>query len=268
MQDMADIAELERRIAHALERMGRAVARLAPGGGPARSNGQGEGDPDAAEALEAERAKTALLSAQLALALREPRERDAGPQGQLEAKLIRMTRQLDVQGLELARMRKTAVQLREHLRLLLDNAAEALVDPSQINRAMAAVSSPSTIIEVHEWQTSNLTFMRPRLVNGKYQEWMNGATYDNNHFDGASTTGSSLVVAEALAELDEAFWVFAGIGTADVICSVETVGRRGLQELLDLIRSRDDVRELEAWGHLHVVKESYVVDLEAVPGRR
>ena len=136
MQDRADIAELERRIAHALERMGRAVARLAPGGSAARMNGQG-GDADLAEALEAERAKSALLTAQLALALREPRDRDTPAQGQLEAKVIRMTRQLDVQGLELARMRKTAVQLREHLRVLLDQAAEALVDPSHINRAMA-----------------------------------------------------------------------------------------------------------------------------------
>lgn len=52
-------------------------------------------------------------------------------------------------------------------------------------RAMAAVQSPSTIIQVHEFQTSNLTFLRPRFVGTGYQEWM-GGSYNVNHFEGAN----------------------------------------------------------------------------------
>ena len=53
-------------------------------------------------------------------------------------------------------------------------------------RALAAVQNVSGIIQVHEWQTSRVAYLRPQLVTGLYQEWMNGATYDNNHFDGAN----------------------------------------------------------------------------------
>jgi prepilin-type N-terminal cleavage/methylation domain-containing protein/prepilin-type processing-associated H-X9-DG protein len=53
-------------------------------------------------------------------------------------------------------------------------------------RALAAVQNTANIIQVHEWQTSKVAYLRPQLVSGKYQEWMNGATYDNNHFDGAN----------------------------------------------------------------------------------
>ncbi|MEZ5756239.1 MAG: hypothetical protein R3D90_16290 [Paracoccaceae bacterium] len=49
-----------------------------------------------------------------------------------------MTAQLDVQGLEMHRMRKTVVQLRENLRGLRRAQAANLADPEQINRAMMA----------------------------------------------------------------------------------------------------------------------------------
>lgn len=139
MQDERDIEELERRIAFALERMGQAVARL-----PDRSAANAtsvdtiiDGQADIArltEALEAERARVVQLTGQVqGLEDREPAATDP-----LAAKVAMMTRQLDVQGLELQRMRKATVQLREQLRVLHESATEALVEPSQINKAMAA----------------------------------------------------------------------------------------------------------------------------------
>jgi hypothetical protein len=50
----------------------------------------------------------------------------------------KMTQQLDIQGLELQRMRKSTVQLREHLRVLHEAAADNLAEPHLINKAMLA----------------------------------------------------------------------------------------------------------------------------------
>jgi predicted nucleic acid-binding Zn-ribbon protein len=57
---------------------------------------------------------------------------------QMEARIEKMTRQLDVQGLELQRMRKSTIQLREHLRVLHEAAAEGSAEPHLINKAMQA----------------------------------------------------------------------------------------------------------------------------------
>jgi hypothetical protein len=47
-----------------------------------------------------------------------------------------MTRQLDVQGIELVRLRKTVAALRENLRALRTLNSQNLADPAAINRAM------------------------------------------------------------------------------------------------------------------------------------
>ena len=87
------------------------------------------------EALAAEKAASGELSAKL----RAARDREAASApGAMEAKVEKMTRQLDVQGLELQRMRKTTIQLREHLRVLHEAAAEGLAEPHLVNKAMLA----------------------------------------------------------------------------------------------------------------------------------
>ena len=53
-------------------------------------------------------------------------------------------------------------------------------------RALAAVNNPAGIIQVHEFLTSKVAYLRPRVGGTGYQEWMNGSTYDNNHFEGAN----------------------------------------------------------------------------------
>lgn len=81
--------------------------------------------------LDAERATTAQLQERL----RQMRDRDGGQQGQQD-RTDRLTRQLDVQGLELQRMRRTTIGLRDQLRQLREAAAAGVAEPSLINKAM------------------------------------------------------------------------------------------------------------------------------------
>lgn len=145
---MQDIVNFERRIAAALDRIGRGLETLAapaPAEPAPAEPAPAEPAPPSAlfdeaevarlhDALEEER----FLNAQLTERLRAVKDRDGSAGQQLQAKVDRMTRQLDVQGLELQRMRKTVVQLRETLRVLREAATEGLTDPSHINRALLA----------------------------------------------------------------------------------------------------------------------------------
>jgi hypothetical protein len=125
MRGMSEIAELERRITAALERIGRGIER---GPGPVQPSGTGPAvsgaDP---AALIAER-DAARAEAQAA--------RDET--GRLQASVSLLTRQLDAHGLDMQRMRKTVIQLRETLRGLREAQAAALPDPALVNTALIA----------------------------------------------------------------------------------------------------------------------------------
>ena len=129
---MQDITELERRITAALERISTGVDRLAaqprPSGGPAAAGGD--------TALRAQLEEEKSLTAQLQARLRTVRDRE--PKGDLQEKIDRLTQQLDVQGLELQRMRRTNSALREQLAALRAAQQAAVTEPQQINKAMAA----------------------------------------------------------------------------------------------------------------------------------
>jgi chromosome segregation ATPase len=128
---MQGIAELEKRITAALERIGKGVDRLAQAPrGVAEANTAGEA------ALRAQLEDEKSLNAQLQEKLRAAKERE--PKGDLQDKIERLTRQLDVQGLELQRMRRTAASLRDQLAALRAAETAKLSDPGLINKAMAA----------------------------------------------------------------------------------------------------------------------------------
>lgn len=132
MGEATDIAAIEKRLAAALDRIGRGIGRMGPGSGPAP-----KAPPDVAalkEALEAERS----ANAQLQERLKAVKERDSTSLSALEAKIDRLTQRLDVQGLELTRMRKVTVQLRETVRALTEAAAQGTTEPHLINKAMLA----------------------------------------------------------------------------------------------------------------------------------
>lgn len=142
---MQDITELERRIAVALERIGKGVDRIharnaaaaAPPPPPAQAQAAAPASEDVAvlrALLEEER----TANAQLQERLRAVKDKDLVVQSQLQEKVEKMTRQLDVQGLELQRMRKTAISLREQLRVLREAQAAGLAEPHLVNKAMLA----------------------------------------------------------------------------------------------------------------------------------
>jgi hypothetical protein len=122
MQHGDVLAALEARLAAAFDRIGRGLDRL-PGGAP---------PGDHAEALEVER----QANAQLAERLRSVKEQAAAQRAEAAARVAELTRQLDAQGIELSRMKKTVLQLRETLRAQTDAMAEGLAEPHLVNRAM------------------------------------------------------------------------------------------------------------------------------------
>ncbi|SEM81434.1 hypothetical protein SAMN04488103_102155 [Gemmobacter aquatilis] len=135
---MSDLAELERRITAALARIGAGLDALSTAEAAPPQAGVAEGE-QAAEiaalqsALEAERA----INAQLNERLRAVKERDGEEGAKLQARLEQLTRQLDVQGLELQRMRKSTIQLRESLRQLREQ-KQGEVEAHLLNKAMLA----------------------------------------------------------------------------------------------------------------------------------
>jgi len=128
---MQEIAELEKRITAALERIGKGVDRLAqaPRSAPSASGG-------ADAALRAQLEDEKALNTQLQEKLRAAKERES--KGDLQEKIDRLTQQLEVQGLELQRMRRTTAGLRDQLAALRAAQAEGVAEPQLINKAMAA----------------------------------------------------------------------------------------------------------------------------------
>ncbi len=134
MAEPSEIAEIERRLSAALERIGKGLARGGGAARPAASPAAPVGSDVAAlrEALESEK----LANAQLTERLKALRERDTSSFSTMEAKVDRLTQQLDVQGLELMRMRKVTMQLRDTVRAMNEAAIAGATEPALINRAL------------------------------------------------------------------------------------------------------------------------------------
>ena len=134
---MQQIAELERRITAALERIGRGVEGLSAGN-PDAGGGGAEGDraelARLGEALDEER----MANAQLNERLRVVREKDHETEAALTARLATSGSQLEAYGAELTRLRRTVIQLNGELGKLREAAASGVAEPQLINRAMLA----------------------------------------------------------------------------------------------------------------------------------
>jgi len=122
---MSNIEELERRITAAFDRIGQAVDGFVP---PVTGAGTGE----LQDALLTEQ----TANAQLTERLRVVKAREASQVAEAAEKVDRLNRALDAQGLELQRMKKTVIQLRESLAALRETQTEAVADPHLVNRAM------------------------------------------------------------------------------------------------------------------------------------
>lgn len=136
MQDndgIATIAQHEQRLSAALDRIGKGLDRLArPAPAAAPPVTPGSDLARLREELDTERAANAQLSERL----KAVKERDGSARRDAEARIEAMTRQLDLQGLEMARMKKVTAQLRDSLRAMTDAAVGAVPEPHLINKAM------------------------------------------------------------------------------------------------------------------------------------
>jgi chromosome segregation ATPase len=119
---MDDVKALEKRILTALARVAKGIE-----GRPAAASGD-----DAASGLRSELADAQAEIGRLRDRVRQAPQRDPSVN---EARVDKLTRQLDVQGIEMQRLRKTNLALREQLRSLRE-AAEGGVDAAALNRAM------------------------------------------------------------------------------------------------------------------------------------
>lgn len=134
---MTEIAEFERRITAAMDRISKGLSK------PVDAD-QVIWDDAAVAALQDALDDERSTNAQLGERLRVLKEREAAeavaaePIEDLAPRVAELTRQLDVQGLELQRMRKTAIQLRETLRAILEAQPKDAVDAHLINKAMLA----------------------------------------------------------------------------------------------------------------------------------
>lgn len=132
---MNDIAELERRITAALERIGAAADGLGVAGAAPDSAGAGGADAHVAElqdALEAER----TTNAQLTERVRAIREKQETMVGALEKKVARLTDHVDALTRDLQRLKAANDELAAANRALSDAAAEGVQDADLINHAM------------------------------------------------------------------------------------------------------------------------------------
>ncbi len=134
---MQEITELEGRISAALERIVKGVDRLSamprpapPVPTPLTASGPSQAETTLRTQLDEEKA----LTVQLQERLRTLKERDH--KGDLAQKVDRLTQQLDVQGLELQRMRRTNTALREQVAALRAAQTAGVTEPQLINKSL------------------------------------------------------------------------------------------------------------------------------------
>ncbi len=132
---MQEIAELERRITAALERIGRGIEGLAtePHTAPPSSEPPLDDALLAAnEALDEER----MANAQLKERLRVTREKDAETRDGLTARTVELAAEVETQSDEIKMLRRQVLQLNEHIATLREAAIAGVTEPHHINRAM------------------------------------------------------------------------------------------------------------------------------------
>lgn len=137
---MSDIAGYERRISAALERIARRVdSDRARQGAPAGEIGRAaRPDPAEAEALRAALEKERAANAQLSERVHQVKQRQETTIAQLERRLARLTEQLDLQSLEMLRLKKANARLMEANAGLREAQAEGFPDATLVNRSISA----------------------------------------------------------------------------------------------------------------------------------
>lgn len=136
---MSEIAAFERRISAALDRIARhldaAPAAATPVAPVSTPGGEADGSLSSLRsALEKERASNAQMSERV----QQLKARQDSTIAQLERRLARMTEQLDLQSLEMLRLKKANARLMESNAALREAQAEAFPDTTLVNRSISA----------------------------------------------------------------------------------------------------------------------------------
>lgn len=141
---MSDLAGMERRLGAALERLAEQLERPARGakgvfGLAARSDGASDAEQAALvaslrEALDKERASNAQLSDRV----QQVKQRQETTITQLERRLARLTEQLDLQSLEMLRLKRANAKLMESNNALREAQIEGFPDATLINKSISA----------------------------------------------------------------------------------------------------------------------------------
>lgn len=162
---MQDITALQQRIAAALDRIDRRLNAPAPAVA-VRAEPQPAAvvDPALTAKLEEERALTAQLQKQLRIA----KEREAKPD--TLARIDKLTQQLDIQGLELQRMRRVNTTLVQQVEALREAQMSEVTEPQLINRALAAELDALRSLRLTEMAELDeiLTALEPHLTGADH----------------------------------------------------------------------------------------------------
>lgn len=128
---MSNVSDLERRLSRALDRIARTAQTLsvAP---------EKDAAAEALEALQKELDRERQKNAQLQGEVATLRHRQESSFSTLERKLGRMTEQLDLQSLEMLRLKKANTKLIEANRQLRESHEAQVLEPSTINRSLVA----------------------------------------------------------------------------------------------------------------------------------
>ncbi|WP_071797995.1 hypothetical protein [Natronohydrobacter thiooxidans] len=126
---MSNVSDLENRLGRALDRIAKSAMALRAA--------KSDETPDLEalrSQLDAERAKNAQLSERV----NAVRQRQESSFATLERRLARMTEQLDLQSLEMLRLKKANTKLIEANRKLREGSEAQVIEPSAINRSLVA----------------------------------------------------------------------------------------------------------------------------------
>jgi DNA-binding Lrp family transcriptional regulator len=82
---------------------------------------------------------------------------------------------------------------------------------------------------------------------------------------GIRLAGGHEDVVAALAAMPSVIFVARTLGRFDLLATMRAFSAAQLVGVLDAVRALPDVRALESWSHLDVVKESYAAGFDAVP---
>jgi len=127
---MTDVHKLETRLSRALDRISTATRKQAAASAPPA----GADTAGLQAKLDAERAKTAQLTERV----NAVRQRQDSSVASMERRLARMTEQLDLQSLEMLRLKKANSKLIEANRQLREGVEAQVIEPSTINRSLVA----------------------------------------------------------------------------------------------------------------------------------